>query len=224
MLDMLQSADGALFRFVNHGLSNPFFDWLMPLASDTPHFGQLVVLVLLLLAWRGGARGRVCVLMLLLGLFLGDSVLSDALKHAVGRLRPFHHFDDARVLLGRSDSFSMPSSHAVNWFCATMITFIYYRRSVCFMLPLAVLVGFSRIYNGVHYPGDVLRAPPWARAAAPASSGSPTPFGNGPAAAGFRDGAPACPRCCGPISIRPRPKSARLPSLRMPNGFISAMR
>jgi hypothetical protein len=37
-----------------------------------------------------------------------------------------------------------------------MILFIYYRRSVWFMLPAAVVVGFSRIYNGVHYPSDVL--------------------------------------------------------------------
>ena len=50
----------------------------------------------------------------------------------------------------------MPSAHAANWFAATMIAFIYYRRSLRFMLPTAVLVGFSRIYNGVHYPSDVL--------------------------------------------------------------------
>ena len=51
---------------------------------------------------------------------------------------------------------SMPSSHAANWFAATMILFIYYRRSLWFMLPMALAVSFSRVYNGVHYPGDVL--------------------------------------------------------------------
>jgi len=54
-----------------------------------------------------------------------------------------------------SSSGSMPSSHAANWFAATMVVFIYYRRSLWFMLPLAVLVSFSRLYNGVHYPSDV---------------------------------------------------------------------
>jgi 4-amino-4-deoxy-L-arabinose transferase-like glycosyltransferase len=50
----------------------------------------------------------------------------------------------------------MPSSHAANWFAATFVMFLYYRRSLWIMLPGALLVSFSRVYNGVHYPSDVL--------------------------------------------------------------------
>jgi hypothetical protein len=50
----------------------------------------------------------------------------------------------------------MPSAHAANWFAATMVLWLYYRRSWRFMLPMAALVSFSRVYNGMHYPGDVL--------------------------------------------------------------------
>ncbi|MGA2541557.1 MAG: glycosyltransferase family 39 protein [Verrucomicrobiota bacterium] len=156
MIDWLQSGDDALFRFINHTLRNGVLDALMPLASDTPGFVPVVILALVALIWKGGARGRLCAAMLVLGLCAGDWVIADAMKHGVARLRPFNRFPDAHVLVGKSASFSMPSSHALNWFLAAIIVFIFYRKSIYYMLPLAVIVSFSRIYNGVHYPSDVL--------------------------------------------------------------------
>ena len=50
----------------------------------------------------------------------------------------------------------MPSAHAANWFAMTMVLFLFYRRSLWVTLPLAFTVSFSRVYNGVHYPSDVL--------------------------------------------------------------------
>ena len=114
-----------------------------------------IALAIVLLV-KGRARGRLCVLMFVLALGLGDGVLCDALKHGLQRLRPFRALPDVNVRVGMGGSFSMPSSHAANWFSATLILLVYYRRTVWFMLPLAALVGWSRIYNGVHYPGDVL--------------------------------------------------------------------
>ena len=70
-MSWLHSGDNALFRFINLSLGNPFFDKLMPLASDTPGFVPLVLLVLVMLIWRGGARGRICAAMLVLGFVRG---------------------------------------------------------------------------------------------------------------------------------------------------------
>jgi len=42
----------------------------------------------------------------------------------------------------------MPSAHAANWFAAVAVAFIYYRRSLWFSLPMAIVVSISRIYNG----------------------------------------------------------------------------
>ena len=170
----LQTLDTELFRFINLTLINPVFDVVMPFASGNALFAPLLLLAGVLLLWKGRARGALCVLMLALIVPLGDGLVCNTLKHAVGRPRP----DDRPARrpspgqqrrlrracrppgiapggTGRAGSrrqerrASMPSSHAANWFAATMILFIYYRRSVWFMLPAAILVSFSRIYNGV---------------------------------------------------------------------------
>ena len=128
----------------------------MPALSASPLIGPLVALLLLILLTKGGRQGRLCVLFLLLTLVIGDSIICKSLKNAIARPRPFEIIAEARVLIGKGGSASMPSSHAANWFAGTCIGYLFYRRSVKYLLPLASAVAFSRVYNGVHYPADVL--------------------------------------------------------------------
>ncbi len=171
----LQALDTSLFLFVNRSLANPFFDWLMPVLSNNAIFFPLLFLLGVGLLWKGTVRMRLCVLFLVLILPLGDGLIINTVKHAVARPRPFVTLPDARVFgkvgqgyvapaaggngaemaASQGNRNSLPSAHAANWFAATMILFIFYRRSLRFMLPLALAVAFSRVYNGVHYPGDV---------------------------------------------------------------------
>lgn len=155
-MSLLSSIDDYLFRSINQGLTNPFFDWLMPVLSGYPPFNAMVAVLVLALIVKGGVRGRMFVLTILFALLMADSVLCHTIKDLVARPRPFLTLSDTRLLVGRGGSFSMPSSHAANWFAVLMVTWVFYRKALWIVAPLAVGVAFSRIYNGVHYPSDVL--------------------------------------------------------------------
>lgn len=155
-MQWLQHVDESLFRLINHGLANPVFDRIMPLLSGNALFFPALVLLAAWLIWRGRSRGLLCLLMLVLAAGVADGLVSRTLKEAIGRPRPFLTLPDARSLIGHGGSGSMPSSHAANWFAALTVLFLYYRRAFWIALPVGVAVSFSRVYNGVHYPSDIL--------------------------------------------------------------------
>jgi membrane-associated phospholipid phosphatase len=155
-MDWLKTLDVDLFRWINLEWANPILDRLMPFLSGNAYFIPGAIILGILLIWKGKTRGLVFLLMLLLVVAIGDGFVCNTLKKAIARPRPFVDIVEVHLLGGKGGSGSMPSSHAANWFSAAMVAFLYYRKSLWFMLPIAILVGLSRIYTGMHYPSDVL--------------------------------------------------------------------
>jgi 4-amino-4-deoxy-L-arabinose transferase-like glycosyltransferase/membrane-associated phospholipid phosphatase len=152
----LRALDADLFHFVNLNLRHPALDGVMRFLSGNAIFAPVLIILGISLLWKGGVRARVMVLMLAIILPLGDGCITNPLKRAIGRERPFDGLKDAHVVGAKSDGRSMPSAHAATWFAAALIAAVYYRRSWRFMLPLACAVAFSRLYVGAHYPSDVI--------------------------------------------------------------------
>jgi 4-amino-4-deoxy-L-arabinose transferase-like glycosyltransferase/membrane-associated phospholipid phosphatase len=156
MIEWLYSIDSGVFRWANQSLAHPFLDRVMVFVSWNALFVPALILGAVLFITKGGRRGRVFVLMMTLAITIADPVVCSAIKRTVNRARPYDTIPETRLLVGKSHNKSWPSGHTTNWFAATTITFLYYKRIVPWVAFMAFLVGFSRMYLGVHYPLDVL--------------------------------------------------------------------
>jgi undecaprenyl-diphosphatase len=148
--------DVAVFRWVNEGWSSPFFDSLFSFVTDIRHFWVLIAALLLYWVWKGGAKGRWLVLSLVLAVILSDQISSHVLKGWVERVRPCNALDNVLTPAGKSDAFSFPSSHAANMGSSMFLLAMAFRSWRWLFVLIALLVGLSRIYLGLHYPSDVL--------------------------------------------------------------------
>ena len=64
--------------------------------------------------------------------------------------------DGIRILMGKGGKYGFVSSHAANIFAAAVVLSYFYPRSKKLVFTIASMVAFSRVYIGVHYPGDII--------------------------------------------------------------------
>jgi undecaprenyl-diphosphatase len=163
MLERLNSWDTSLFLLLN-GHHDAFFDPIMYWISNKLFWAPfyLFIIVLVILAYKK----RSLLIFLCVGalIALSDQLASHLIKNVVRRLRPSHapalaglvHLSKA----GPGGMYGFVSSHAANSFALfVFLSLILDNRFkwLKYILGIwAVLICYSRVYVGVHYPGDIL--------------------------------------------------------------------
>lgn len=155
MLQTLQQLDGALLLAIQ-GLR---LEWLNPVVALFTSLGNVglmwIVLSLAMLCYKPTRRAGA----LALGaLFLGMLCTNVALKHLVGRDRPWLHVAGLIPLVNEPDPNSFPSGHTCAAFAAGLswAAALPWKWGKHLSVALALCMGLSRLYVGVHYPSDVL--------------------------------------------------------------------
>ncbi len=154
------SFDQHLFRLINSEWTHPWLNAFMPWVTDL-HKNQTVMVIAiptLLLLWFYRSRKQMLVALvgLLISIALADNFIYRVLKPSFERPRPPYVEKTIELRSDRYAGYSFPSNHAANNFAAAGFLSLCYPALTPVFLLVASIVGYSRIYVGVHYPLDVI--------------------------------------------------------------------
>ncbi len=161
MLERIIELDKELLISLN-GLGSPTFDGLWLIITQQVYWALFFLYIFSLLKRRIGWKSLVYYLVFTAFLILVCDQTANLFKDHFQRLRPCNDpevQDMLRLYWKKSKSFSFFSGHAANSMATTLFTYLIMRKHykhtyLLFLFPL--IFAYSRIYLGLHYPGDVL--------------------------------------------------------------------
>jgi undecaprenyl-diphosphatase len=162
-MGFFEQMDASLFLALNHGLAHPALDDLMLMLTSPEHSIHIFVLIALFIVVRKGKDALYVIPLILLAIALADFTASGIMKPLFHRVRPCFALEGVRLLVDQSHSWSFASSHAANSAAIASLVWLFFWRGASVdkvftvvVIVYASMVAFSRIYIGVHYPGDVV--------------------------------------------------------------------
>ena len=163
MIEYLIGLDSDLFLRLHSG-HTLFWDYFMFAMSDKFTWIGLYVAILYSI-WRSFPLKTTIIIILgvILAVVCSDQLTAGLLRPMIGRLRPSNAGNPISEFVTlvngyRGGTYGFPSSHASNTFAVAILISLIFKnwRVLVVMYAWALLNCYSRIYLGVHYPGDLL--------------------------------------------------------------------
>ena len=163
MIEHLYNIDERIFEYIHLEVQNNFLDALIPYFREPLFWSPIYIFLLFFMLKNYKLNGLFWCLFFLLTFAYCDLISASVLKPFFHRARPCQitHLDfSIRELVRCGSGFSFPSSHASNHFGLSFFMYFTLGKKYNFLKPLvifwAILVCFSQIYVGVHYPSDII--------------------------------------------------------------------
>jgi undecaprenyl-diphosphatase len=162
MIDRLIEFDKELLRFLN-GYHTPWLDPVMLFLTETLAWLPLYVFLLYLVIKEYKKESWIILLGIALTILLADQITASIMKPYFARLRPSREPTlEGLIHLVQGytgGQFGFASSHAANTFGTATFFFLVFgntKRWMIWLFVWAAFMTYTRIYLGVHYPGDVI--------------------------------------------------------------------
>ena len=156
MIEFLYSIDLVIFYFFNHTISVGFLDKFFSIITNVNNWYITYAILLGISFFKGGRKGRLAVLGVILLIIVTDQTGYRLLKEYFARPRPCNALIDVLIPLGCTGSYSFPSNHALNNFAAAIFFYKLFPKLKWVLFISAALISISRVYLGLHYPSDII--------------------------------------------------------------------
>lgn len=153
-IEMIYTIDFAILDFIQNTMRCAFLDVVMMIFSYLGEAGGIwLITAVIMMCFR---KTRATGVMLLTAVVAGFLIGEIGLKNIIARDRPFIENPSVIPLIKMPSGYSFPSGHSCSSFAAATVLVMRDKRFGIPALAVAVLIAFSRLYNYVHFPTDVL--------------------------------------------------------------------